>query len=84
MTIATAPRTREGLIALGRFGLRKLAQELGLISSADDEASFNGRVAFMGSSTEQQAKRVLEALHAVDAKTAKKTGSKNATMKRRR
>lgn len=57
---ASAPRDKEGLVRLGRFQLRALANELGLLTS---EESKN---AFMAMSVDEQAGAVLDALKLQD------------------
>lgn len=60
LTIETAPRDRQELVEKGRFNLRALATELGMLQTEDTKS------AFMSQSTEEQAKQVLEALQAYD------------------
>lgn len=77
-TVATAPRAIDGLIELGRFGLRTLAVELGMF----EDATF--KMSFQSMSAQEQATAILAKLHEVDGtkapgkaagKAAKATGT---------
>ena len=60
VTPATAPRDHAQLIRLGRFQLRQLAQDVGLMSDEDRKSSFTAHT------VDQQAQDVLTALIALD------------------
>ena len=55
-TVANVPRARKGLLKLGRFMMRKLAEELGILSSHE------GRIAFCAMDDVHQVGVVLKAL----------------------
>lgn len=69
MTLATAPRELDGLVKIGRFNARILAQEGGLFPTEEAKS------AFMQFSNEEQAAELLKMIKAHDAK---KGGSKAA------
>lgn len=64
---ATAPRDLQQLMRLGRFNLRKLAEEIGILNAQEDPVSLDTRQTFMGMNTEEQARTVLQYLQNMDA-----------------
>lgn len=70
LTIETAPRDLEALKDQGRYRLRRLAEDLGIIKSDKEKADW------MGATAEEMAQAVFKELQEYDTRTGGKTKTK--------